>query len=140
VARRKPVSIATDGMYRKVGAIALGLALCAAMLGDDTPAPPTAVAVAQSGSRPSSEPAAFSARAALADRDDASLLNRDDEVQSLLIAETPEQPTAQATDTETGLPKVGYSSAENARGPTPAQINALIQQSYARSGNTSGGD
>ena len=140
MARRKPVSIATDGLYRKVGAIALGLAFCAAMLGEDRSAPPVTTIAASIGSRTTAEPTAFSARAALADRDDAGVLNRDEEIQSLLIAETPVRPTVPVIDAETGLPKVGYSSARNGSGPTSAQINALIQQSYNRSGNDGGGD
>lgn len=143
MARRRPVSIASGGLYRTVGASALGLAMCVAFLSDSTPEPadltPNAAAT-----NPSPDPRRERSER-LADRDIADPQTEGSELASLLIRPdaNPDLPEEDQPDdqTRTQLPKPGFAlaGAESSR-PTPAQIDFLIAASYRRSGNNGGGD
>jgi hypothetical protein len=140
MARRKPVNIATEGMYRKVGVVALGLALGAAFLGNDTTQTP---AVARARASEAGHSAAISQRddqvTDLADRDGPTAQDRDTEIGALIEAGSAAAPPEAAPDS--GAPsKPEAANTDAGTRPSQAQIRALIEQSYARSGNDGGGD
>ena len=140
MARRKPVSIATGGMFRKVGVVALGLALCAAFLGNDTTQTPAAArARASEASHAVAPPRRHIQVTGLADRDGTAVQDRDAEIGALLEAGSAAAAAETASDPG-APPKPGDASAKAGAHPSQAQIRALIEQSYQRSGNEGGGD
>ena len=139
MARRKPVSIATEGMYRKFGVVALGLALCAAFLGNDTTQTPAAARARASGaSHAVAAPRRHVQVTGLADRDGPAVQDRDAEIGALLMAGAAAPASEPGSDA--AAPQPGTASAEGRAKPTPEQARALIEQSYQRSGNEGGGD
>jgi hypothetical protein len=127
-------------MYRQVGAIALGLALCAAMMGEGSPQAPIASrATANAESHAQLATNQHVQPSGLSDRDGPAVQDVDAEVAAVL-AGGPAAPDEAPVEEPTALPSTGYSNPDAAKGPTPEQIRSVIEQSYRRSGNDGGGD